>query len=141
MGSSSYGGMTIYLDDQHSGYEIYGNLFEACNSLSLSEDVITWLTTMSSSIAGNQATWTTGHGMQKKPQMTRTRTRRYLRNMPPSELWQTLSDLVNILDDDLECKEKRAVRNVSAGGVGRYQQLILQYQTVKDNVVFDDEPD
>ncbi len=31
VGESSYGGMTIYLDDQHCGHTIHGNLFERCN--------------------------------------------------------------------------------------------------------------
>ena len=30
VGSTGYGGMTIYLDDQHCGHTIHGNLFERC---------------------------------------------------------------------------------------------------------------
>ena len=31
LGSTGFGGMTIYLDDQHCGHTIYGNLFERCS--------------------------------------------------------------------------------------------------------------
>ncbi|MBU4460695.1 MAG: right-handed parallel beta-helix repeat-containing protein, partial [Verrucomicrobia bacterium] len=30
LGETGYGGMTVYLDDQHSGHTIHGNVFERC---------------------------------------------------------------------------------------------------------------
>jgi hypothetical protein len=148
MGSSSYGGMTIYLDDQHSGYEIYGNLFEACNSS-------VFIGGGCDNVVDNNVfvdCWKSGHldnrgmGWQKKATDDKDgELRRYLRNMPyQSELWaKRYPTLVNILDDDPGVPKRNVfVRNVSAGG--RWYDInnsILQYQTVKDNVVFDDEPD
>lgn len=59
-GGTGYGGMTIYLDDQHCGHTIDGNLFVRCSqAVSSAVATITKSPTTSSLIAGKRSTSTT----------------------------------------------------------------------------------
>ena len=146
MGSSSYGGMTIYLDDQHCGHTIYGNLFERCNQA-------VFIGGGDDNIVDNNVfvdCWKAAHldnrGMGWQKAATddqKGELRTYLRNMPyQSELWaKKYPTLVNILDDDPGVPKRNVfTRNVSAGGLwDDIHKGTINFQTVKDNVVHDDD--
>lgn len=146
VGATGHGGMTIYLDDQHSGHAIYGNLFERCSRAVF--------------IGGgddNQVTdnvfidcWEAGHlddrgmGWQNKATMDpdgELQTR--LRAMPyQNELWsKRYPQLVNVMDDQFQVPKRNLfTRNISAGGIwDDINPKIREFQTVKDNLVFDDD--
>lgn len=68
-----------------------------------------------------------------------------LRAMPiDSELWkQRYPTLAGILDDEPNIPKRNVfARNISAGGTWNHiHEGTRKYQTVKDNLVFDDDPD
>ncbi|MBN2449980.1 MAG: right-handed parallel beta-helix repeat-containing protein [Lentisphaeria bacterium] len=144
VGATGHGGMTIYLDDQHCGHTIHGNVFERCsravfigggddNTVTNNVFVDCW----KAAHLDNR-----GMGWQKAatddPNGT-LRTR--LRDMPyQNELWaRRYPQLPNILDDDPNVPKRNLfARNVSAGGSwDDIHQGTRQYQTVTDNVVHD----
>jgi len=147
VGATGHGGMTIYLDDQHCGHSIYGNVFERCSRAVF--------------IGGgddNKVTdnvfldcWKAGHlddrgmGWQKKTTMDPEWTlQKNLRAMPyQGELWsKRYPELVNVMNDDFEVPKRNLfARNISAGGIWEdISAKVRQFQTVKDNLVFDDDP-
>lgn len=146
-GSSTYGGMTIYLDDQHSGHTIFGNIFENCNQavfIGGGDDNV-----VDNNIFVN--CWKAAHldnrgmGWQKAAtdnEQGELRTR--LRAMPyQSELWaKAYPQLVNILADDPGVPKRNVfTRNVSSGGLWYdVHRGTLEFQTVERNVVYDDDP-
>ena len=146
MGSSSYGGMTIYLDDQHCGHTIVGNLFERCNQA-------VFIGGGDDNVVDNNIfvdCWKAAHldnrGMGWQKAATDDpdgELQRYLRNMPyKSELWaKRYPPLVNIMDDDPGVPKRNVfTRNVSAGGLwDDIHKGTIGFQTVKDNVVHDDD--
>lgn len=145
-GSSTYGGMTIYLDDQHCGYLIYGNLFERCNQsvfIGGGDDnkVINnvFVDCWKSAHLDNR-----GMGWQKKAtDDPKGELRRYLANMPyKSPLWaKAYPELVNIENDDPGVPKRNVFRsNVSAGGQwDDINKTIRHLQMVEKNLVFDDD--
>ena len=148
VGSSSYGGMTIYLDDQHCGHTIYGNLFERCmQSVFIGggdDNVVTNNVFLGS--------WKSAHlddrGMNWQKPATddpKGELRRYLRAMPyTNDLWRArYPQLVNILNDDPGVPKRNVYAgNISAGG--KWEDIskpIRQFQTVTNNLAFDDDKD
>lgn len=145
-GSSSFGGMTIYLDDQHCGHTIYGNLFERCNQS-------VFIGGGDDNIVDNNVfvdCWKSAHldnrgmGWQKKAtDDPNGELRRYLRNMPyKSEVWaRAYPTLVSIEEDDPGVPKRNVFRrNVSAGGkFYDIAQSIAALQTVEANVVHDED--
>jgi hypothetical protein len=147
VGATGHGGMTIYLDDQHSGHTIYGNVFEHCSRAVFigggDDNVVdnnVFLNCWKAAHMDNR-----GMGWQKKatddPKGTlRTRARA----MPiKSELWaKRYPNLVNVFDDDPGVPKRNIFRrNVSAGGSwDDIHQGTRKYQTVEDNLVFDQDP-
>jgi hypothetical protein len=147
-GPVGYGGMTIYLDDQHCGYTIHGNLFERCARavfIGGGDD---------NTVTGNVFLdcWKAAHiddrGMRWQKAFTANpngtlRTR--LRAMPyKDEPWASrYPNLPGILDDQPNIPKRNVLRgNISAGGSWNdIYPAIAQYQTVEDNLVFDDDPD
>lgn len=148
VGAGGDGGITIYLDDQQSGHTIHGNLFER--------------TSYSTFIGGgrdNRVTnnvfidcWRGAHmdnrGMGWMHEMTQDpdgtlRTR--LRGMPyQGALWsERYPMLPNILDDEPAIPKRNVFqRNISAGR--RWDDInrqTRQYQTIEDNLIFDDDVD
>ncbi len=148
VGGTGYGGMTIYLDDQHCGHTIYGNVFERCSQAVFigggDDNIVTnnvFRECRRAAHIDNR-----GMGWQKAatddPNDT-LRTR--LRAMPiDSELWkQRYPTLAGILDDEPNIPKRNVfARNISAGGTWNHiHEGTQQYQTVEDNLVFDDNPD
>jgi hypothetical protein len=148
VGSTGYGGMTIYLDDQHCGHTIHGNLFERCMQPVFvgggDDNVITnnvFLDCWKSAHLDNR-----GMGWQKQatddPKDT-LRTR--LGSMPyTNALWRArYPELVDILDDDPGVPKRNVFAgNISAGG--RWDDIapaIRQHQVVTNNLVFDADKD
>ncbi len=148
LGATGYGGMTIYLDDQHSGYTIHGNLFERCmQSVFIGggdDNVVTnnvFIDCWKSAHLDDR-----GMGWQKPatddPQ---GELRRYLRAMPyTNELWRSrYPTLVSILEDDPGVPKRNVFsKNLSAGG--KWEDIapnIRHLQTVSDNAVFDKDAD
>ncbi|MBI5383562.1 MAG: right-handed parallel beta-helix repeat-containing protein [Verrucomicrobia bacterium] len=148
LGSSSYGGMTIYLDDQHCGHTIHGNLFERCmQSVFIGggdDNVVT-----NNVFLG---CWKSAHldnrGMNWQKPATddpKGELRRYLHAMPYSnDLWRVrYPQLVNVLDDDPGVPKRNVFAgNISAGGKWEdISKSIRQFQTVTNNLAFDDDKD
>lgn len=148
VGATGHGGMTIYLDDQHCGHTIEGNLFERCARavfIGGGDDNLVannlFLDCHPSVHIDNR-----GMGWQKAatddPQGT-LRTR--FAAMPVTgDLWrQRYPNLVGTLEDDPNIpKRNTIVRNISVGG--RWDDIhqgTRQYQTVKDNLAFDSDAD
>lgn len=148
VGATGHGGMTIYLDDQHCGHTITGNVFEKCSRAVFigggDDNIVTnnvFVDCWRAAHIDNR-----GMGWQKAatddPNGT-LRTR--LRAMPiQSELWkERYPNLAGILEDEPNIpKRNMFARNISAGGTwDDIHEGTRQYQIVKDNLVFDDDPD
>jgi len=148
LGSTGYGGMTIYLDDQHCGYTIYGNLFERCMQAVFigggDDNVVTnnvFLDCRKAAHLDNR-----GMGWQKKATDDPKGTlRSRLRSMPyTNDLWRgRYPTLPGILEDDPGVPKRNVfVGNISAGG--KWYDIspsIRRYQTVTNNLVFDGDKD
>lgn len=144
LGSTGYGGMTIYLDDQHCGHTIYGNIFERCMQSVFvgggDDNVIT-----NNVFLG---CWKSAHldnrGMNWQKPATdnpKDELQRYLRAMPyTNDLWRSrYPTLVNVLQDDPGVPKRNVFAgNISAGG--RWDDItksIRHLQTVTNNLAFD----
>lgn len=148
LGPSSYGGMTIYLDDQHSGHTIHGNFFERCNQAVFigggDDNVVTnnvFLGCWKAAHLDNR-----GMGWQKPAtDDPKGELRSHLIAMPYTNgLWSTrYPTLVHILTDDPGVPKRNVfAKNLSAGG--KWEDIaptIRQFQTVSDNLVFDTDSD
>ncbi|MDA3926106.1 MAG: right-handed parallel beta-helix repeat-containing protein [Kiritimatiellae bacterium] len=145
-GSSSYGGMTIYLDDQHCGHTIFGNVFERCNQsvfIGGGDDnkVLNnvFIDSYKSAHLDNR-----GMGWQKAfTDNTNSSIHKQLHSMPySSKLWaKAYPELVNVLDDDPGVPKRNVfARNVSCGGQwDAISKKIVHLQTVTNNIVFNDD--
>jgi hypothetical protein len=147
-GSSSYGGMTLYLDDQHSGTSIYGNLFVRCmQSVFIGggdDNIVTnnvFLDCWKSAHLDDR-----GMGWQKEATDDPKDTlRASLRAMPyTNALWSArYPALVHILKDDPGVPKRNVFAgNISAGG--QWEDVapsIRSLQTVTNNLVFDTDKD
>ena len=144
LGSSGYGGMTIYLDDQHCGHTIYGNIFERCSQTIFigggNDNVVTNNVFLDC--------WKSAHlddrGMNwQKPDTDNPNgeLRRYLRAMPyQNDLWKArYPTLPGILADDPGVPKRNVYAgNISAGGVWYdIYPTIRKYQIVTNNLAFD----
>ena len=146
MGSSGYGGMTIYLDDQHCGHTICGNVFERCNKpvfLGGGDDhkVLNnvFIDSYRSAHLDNR-----GMGWQKKfTDDTNSSIHKCLHAVPyKSKLWaDAYPELVNVLEDDPEVPKRNVfARNVSCGGEwDSINKATIHLQTVTNNIVFNDD--
>ena len=145
VGATGHGGMTIYLDDQHCGHTIQGNLFERCSRAVFigggDDNIVTnnvFLDCWRAAHIDNR-----GMGWQKRATDDPNGTlRKNLRAMPiDSELWKRrYPTLVNILADEPNIPKRNVfARNISAGGIwDDIHAGTRKYQTVKDNLVYDD---
>jgi len=147
VGGTGYGGMTIYLDDQHCGHSIHGNLFVRCMQSVFTgggdDNIITnnvFLDCWKSAHLDNR-----GMGWQKAATDDPKGTLRIrLLAMPyTNALWSArYPALVNILNDDPGVPKRNVFAgNISAGG--RFEDIapsIRQQQIVTNNLVFDGEP-
>ena len=146
LGSTGYGGMTIYLDDQHCGHTIDGNIFERCSQTIFigggDDNVVTNNVFLDC--------WKSAHlddrGMNWQKAATddpNGELRSRLRSVPyQNDLWkQRYPTLVGILDDDPGVPKRNLfARNISAGGTWYdISPGIRKYQTVEKNLVFDDD--
>ena len=147
LGSTGYGGMTIYLDDQHCGHTIYGNLFEHCMQA-------VFIGGGDDNVVSNNVfvgCWKAAHldnrgmGWQKKAtDDPHGELRSHLRAMPyTNALWRSrYPTLVNILNDDPGVPKRNVfAENISSGG--KWYDIapsIRALQTVTNNLVFDDDP-
>ena len=144
LGASGHGGMTIYLDDQHCGHTIHGNVFERCMQAVFigggDDNVVTnnvFLGCWKAAHLDNR-----GRNWQKPAtDDPRGELRTRLNAMPyTNTLWSTrYPALVNILDDDPGVPKRNVfAKNLSAGG--KWEDIappIRPLQTVSDNLVFD----
>jgi hypothetical protein len=148
LGATGYGGMTIYLDDQHCGHTIYGNLFVNCMQALFFGGGNDNVATNNVFIHCPKAAHLDNRGMGWQKKATddpNGELRSRLRAMPyTNDLWRArYPTLVNILQDDPGVPK----RNVFAGNVSAGAQwddisnAIRQYQTVTNNLAFDADPD
>lgn len=147
VGATGHGGMTIYLDDQHCGHTIHGNLFERCSRAVFigggDDNTVTnnvFIDCWKAAHLDNR-----GMGWQKKATDDpngELRTR--LRAVPyQEEPWRTrYPALANILDDEPNVPKRNVfARNLSAGGSwDDIHQGTRHLQTVENNLVFDADP-
>jgi hypothetical protein len=148
VGATGHGGMTIYLDDQHSGHTISGNVFQRCSRAVFIGGGDDNLVVNNLFIDCHPSVHIDNRGMgwQKAatddPQGT---LRTSFAAMPVgSDLWkERYPTLAGTLEDEPNIpKRNRIIRNISVGG--RWDDLhkgTLQFQTVEDNLVFDDDAD
>ncbi len=148
LGGTGYGGMTIYLDDQHCGHTIYGNVFERCHQAVFigggDDNIVT------NNVFRNcrRAAHIDNRGMGWQKAFTddpNSSIQKAFRAMPvDSDLWKKrYPNLAGTLDDEPNIPKRNVfARNISAGGTWDHiTKAILQYQAVEDNLVFDDDPD
>ncbi|MDH7568402.1 MAG: right-handed parallel beta-helix repeat-containing protein [Armatimonadota bacterium] len=147
-GSTGYGGMTIYLDDQHCGHTIHGNLFERCSQAVFIGGGDDNVVTNNVFLGCWRAAHVDSRGMGWQKAFTddpNSSLRTSLQAMPyRSELWrQRYPTLYNILEDEPNIPKRNVfARNISAGGVWDHiDPATRRYQTIKNNLVFDDDPD
>jgi len=148
VGATGHGGMTIYLDDQHCGHTIHGNLFERCmQSLFIGggdDNVVTnnvFLDCWRSAHLDNR-----GMGWQKAAtDDPKGELRTRFAAMPvASGLWRArYPTLAGTLEDEPNVPKRNVfARNVSAGGLwDDITKSIRAHQTVTNNLVFDDDKD
>ena len=143
-----HGGMTIYLDDQHSGHTIHGNLFERCSRAVFIGGGDDNKVTNNVFIDCPRAAHIDNRGMVWQKQFTddlESSINTMLRAMPyKNPEWQErYPTLAAILDDDPGVPKRNVFRcNISAGG--RWDDIhagTRHLQTIEDNLVFDDQPD
>jgi hypothetical protein len=147
VGGTGYGGMTIYLDDQHCGHTIQGNVFERCSQAVFigggDDNIVTnnvFIGCWKAAHLDNR-----GMGWQKKAtDAEKGELRSHLRAMPyQNELWRArYPQLVNVLEDDPGVPKRNVfARNISAGGVWEdINKTTRAFQTVTNNLVFDSDP-
>jgi hypothetical protein len=147
-GSSSYGGMTIYLDDQHSGHTIHGNLFERCSQAVFIGGGDDNLVTNNVFRNCRRAAHIDNRGMGWQKAATddpNGTLRSRLRDMPiGEEPWKSrYPNLARIHEDEPNIPKRNVfARNISAGGNWDHLDAsTLPYQTIEQNLVFDDDPD
>jgi hypothetical protein len=144
LGATGYGGMTIYLDDQHCGHTIYGNLFVNCMQALFfgggDDNVATnnvFINCPKAAHLDNR-----GLGWQKKAtDDPKGELRSKLTAVPyTNALWRArYPTLVNILQDDPGTPK----RNVFAGNIAagaKWEDItasIRQFQVVTNNLAFE----
>ena len=148
VGATGHGGMTIYLDDQHSGHTIHGNVFERCSRAVFIGGGLDNIVTGNVFVDCWKAAHLDNRGMgwQKKfTDDTNSSIHVALRAMPyREEPWASrYPTLVDLLDDDPGVPKRNVFRsNVSAGGSwDDIHQGTRHLQTVESNLVFDGDPD
>ena len=148
LGAEGHGGITIYLDDQHSGHAIHGNLFESVtnavfigggvdNTVTNNVFIDCW-TAVHLDNRGmgwqremvNDTSWTFHQNLRAVPYKSETWARRY-------------PTLPGILDDMLGVPQRNLFRrNISAGGIwDDINNATRKFQTIQDNLAFDDDPE
>jgi hypothetical protein len=140
VGATGHGGMTIYLDDQHCGHTIHGNLFERCSRAVFigggDDNIVTnnvFLDCWQAAHIDNR-----GMGWQKAATDDPSGTlRTRLRAMPiDSELWKhRYPTLTNILSDEPNIPKRNVfAHNISAGGIwDDIHAGTRNFQTVENN--------
>ena len=148
VGATGHGGMTIYLDDQHCGHTIHGNLFERCSRA-------VFIGGGDDNIVTNNAfidCWKAAHidnrgmGWQKKfTDDPKSSINVGLRAMPyKNELWsRRYPTLPGIMEDEPNIPKRNVFRrNISAGGVwDDIHSGTRKYQTLENNLAFDQDKD
>ncbi|MEI6732301.1 MAG: right-handed parallel beta-helix repeat-containing protein, partial [archaeon] len=146
LGSTGYGGMTIYLDDQHCGHSIYGNIFERCSQTIFIGGGDDNLVTNNVFLDCWKSAHLDDRGMNWHKKATddpNGELRSRLRSMPyQNPLWkQRYPTLAGILDDDPGVPKRNVYAgNISAGGIWYdISPAIRKHQTVEKNLAFDDD--
>jgi len=147
VGATGFGGMTVYLDDQHSGHTLHGNVFERCMQAVFIGGGCDNVVTNNLFLGCWKAAHLDNRGMNWQKPATddpngELRTR--LRAMPyTNALWSArYPTLPAILQDDPGVPKRNVYAvNISAGG--RWDDVmpaIRRYQTITNNLVFDRDP-
>ena len=148
VGATGHGGMTIYLDDQHCGHTIHGNLFERCSHAVFIGGGDDNTATNNVFLDCRRAAHIDNRGMGWMKKFTddpNSSIQVGLRAMPiDSPLWkERYPTLSGIMQDEPNIPKRNVfARNVSAGGTwDDIDVATRKYQTVEDNLVFDDDKD
>ena len=139
VGIGSHGGMTVYLDDQHCGHTIHGNLFVRCSNAAFigggDDNIVTNNVFIGCRTAAHIAS---RGGGSIEPTLMRT-----LEAMPyKSDIWrERYPELATILEDDPHVPKRNVFRsNISAGGIwDDIDEETRHWQTIEANLVFDDD--
>jgi hypothetical protein len=139
--------MTIYLDDQHSGHTIHGNLFERCSQAVFIGGGDDNIVTNNVFRDCRRAAHIDNRGMGWQQAATDDPSgtlQSRLREMPiGEEPWKShYPNLARIHEDEPNIPKRNVfARNISAGGTWDHLDAsTLQYQTIEQNLVFDDDP-
>ena len=139
VGIGGHGGMTVYLDDQHCGHTIHGNLFVRCSNAAFlgggDDNIVTnnvFIDCRSAAHLDNRG------GGSIEETLLRT-----LDAMPyQSAVWRDrYPTLATILDDDPHLPKRNVfARNISAGGMwDDIDDSTRHLQTIDANLVFDED--
>ena len=142
------GGMTVYLDDQHCGHSIYGNIFERCsravfigggddNKVTGNVFIDCWKAV---SIDDRGLKWQRKETMDPD-WMLQTRLRAMPYQSPP---WRKrYPELFNIMEDEFQIPKRNLItRNISVGGLwDNVKDSIRAYQSMNGNLVVEDKAD
>jgi hypothetical protein len=148
VGSTGYGGMTVYLDDQHSGHTLHGNVFERCMQTIFIGGGCDNVVTNNLFLGCWKAAHLDNRGMNWQKPATddpNGELRRYLRAMPyTNALWRArYPTLTGILQDDPGVPKRNVYAgNISAGGKwDDVTPVIRRFQTITNNLAFDADRD
>lgn len=144
VGATGYGGMTIYLDDQHSGTTIQGNLFEHCMQPVFIGGGVDNVVSNNVFLGCWKSVHLDNRGMNWQKAATddpKGTLRSGLAAVPyTNDLWRArFPALVNLLNDEPGVPKRNVFAgNLSAGG--KWDDLsaaIRPLQIVKNNLAFD----
>jgi hypothetical protein len=142
-GATGYGGMTIYLDDQHCGHTIHGNLFERCSNATFIGGGDDNIVTNNVFIGCRGGVHIDRRGMTKGSSNKETHMQRLAAVPYQSDLWRVRYPMLAIvLEDEMGMPKRNLItRNISAGGIwDGLDRMTRPFQTIADNLVYDDEP-
>jgi hypothetical protein len=143
-GALGYGGMTIYLDDQHCGHTIHGNLFERCANAAFIGGGDDNVVTNNVFVGARSAVHIDVRGMTKRSANKETLMRRLAEVPYQSDVWrQRYPMLAMVLEDEMGIPKRNLIAtNISAGGIwDDINRMARQFQTIADNLVYDDDPE
>jgi len=143
-GAEGHGGMTIYLDDQHCGHTIHGNLFERCANAAFIGGGDDNIVTNNVFVGCRNAVHIDSRGMTKMSSNRETHLQRLAAVPYQSDLWRERYPMLAIvMEDEMGIPKRNLIRtNISAGGIwDDINRPTRHLQTITDNIVHDDDPD
>ena len=143
-GETGYGGMTIYLDDQHCGHTIHGNLFERCSNAAFIGGGDDNIVTNNVFVGCRGSVHIDSRGMTRMSSNRETHLQRLAAVPYQSDLWRERYPMLAIvMEDEMGIPKRNLIQtNISAGGIwDDINRTTRQLQTITDNLVYDEDPE